>query len=486
MKIVLTTINARYYHSSFALRYLLANLNEFEKDAKLMEFGSDRSIEEIAENIISQKPEIIGFSCYIWNIEQILRVCEIIKSVKPEIFIIFGGPEVSYEFEEFLPYCDFLISGEGEYALYDIIKKLNNKEQPEKIYISKHICDVNQLKTPYHLYNDEDIKNKIIYVEASRGCPFSCEFCLSSLSKGVREFELEKFLSSMDMLIKKGVKHFKFIDRTFNIKIERVKKILAFFKERWTDGMMLHFEIFPDKISDKMLEEIKNFPKEGLHLEAGVQTFYKPSLDAISRTQNEEKTLKNLDYITSQTGALIHSDLVVGLPYGTIETFAIDFNKIMKSNPSELQIGILKRLRGAPIDRHSIECKMLYSKHPPYEIMQNKHLKYENLQDIKRFARYFDIFYNSGKFIQTMKILLTTRETSYDSFIDFSVYIWKNYQSTHKISINRQTQILYQYLKDKVPMIPLAETIYKDYLDARRTDGIEYIKDILKTTGEKF
>lgn len=486
-RFILATINAKYSHCAFGLRYLLANLKEFEKDTKLEEFSGDFSIYEIAEKIIAQKPQIVGFSCYIWNIEDIIKISNIIKSVAPEIVIIFGGPEVSYEYEEFLPHCDYLISGEGEIVLYELIKKISQNNPPdEKVIFGGKICDINELTTPYHLYTDEDIKNRLIYVEASRGCPFFCEFCLSSLSKGVREFDLDKFLSSMEILVQRGVKHFKFIDRTFNIKFARVKTILEFFKARWADDMMLHFEVFPDKLTDEMLEEIKNFPKGGLHLEAGVQSFYEPSLKAISRRQNEEKTLKNLDFITNSTGAIIHSDLVAGLPYSTIQTFAIDFDKIMQSNPEELQVGILKRLRGAPIDRHTIECEMIYSKIPPYEILQNKDMSYQDLQNIKRFARYFDVFYNSGKFVQTMKLLLNIKKTKYESFMDFTKYIWQKYQQTHKISINRQTQILFEYLSEYISEDILAKEIFSDYKNTSRKDNIEYIKTILIKIGEKF
>jgi hypothetical protein len=461
------------------LRCLKANLKEFENDADILEFSLDISVNEIAENIINQNPDFVGFGCYIWNIEQTLRVCEIIQNIMPKTIISLGGPEVSYEYDEFLPYCDYIICGEGELAFYNLIKAIDEKTPPKEKILNEKICDLSQIKMPYYLYNEEDIKNRVIYVEATRGCPFTCEFCLSALSKGVREFDLTLFLENMDMLIKKGVKHFKFIDRTFNIKYDRVKKILGFFKTRWKDGMILHFEVFPDKLNDKMLEEIKNFPKGGLHLEAGVQTFYEPSLKAISRVQNEEKTLKNLEFITNKTGAVIHSDLVAGLPYSTIETFAGDFDKIMRSNPQELQLGILKRLRGAPIDRHTTECKMLYSKHPPYEIMQTKYLSYKELQDIKRFARYFDIFYNSGKFSQTMLLLWETDASKFSAFMDFTNFIWESYSQTHKISIQRQTKILFDYLTQKMSRKRVAESLLKDYINNNRDDRIDYIKEHL-------
>src|SRR5574344_1957523 len=232
MKIVLATINARYSHTSFGLRYLKANLKEFEPTTQIMEFSGDSTISEIAEDILTQQPEFVGFGCYIWNIKEILEVAEIIRAISPQITIIFGGPEVSYEYDEFLPYCDYLIIGEGELALYEIVKN-----HPHNQILNMPICEINELKLPYYLYSDEDIKNRLIYVEATRGCPFTCEFCLSSLSKGVREFDLDKFLAEMQILINRGVWQFKFVDRTFNLKFNNIKRILDFFKANWHQGM---------------------------------------------------------------------------------------------------------------------------------------------------------------------------------------------------------------------------------------------------------
>lgn len=441
MKIILSTINARYSHTSFGLRYLKANLQEFEDQTEIMEFSGDSTVQEIAEEIINRKPDIVGFGCYIWNIENIIRITEIIRAVLPKTVIVLGGPEVSYEYDEFLPHCDYLICGEGEYALYHLVKSVKDGYPPKNKVLNEPICDLNTLKMPYYLYSDEDIKNRLIYVEATRGCPFTCEFCISSLSKGVREFDLDKFLTEMDILIKRGLRQFKFVDRTFNLKFERVQKILSFFKARWAEGMVLHFEIFPDKLSAVMLQEIKKFPTGGLHLEAGVQTFHEPALKALSRKQDEQKTLNNLRFICEQTGADIHADLVVGIPESTFKTFEQDFDKLFATHPAELQIGILKRLRGAPIKRHTEQYQMVYSKYPPYEVMQTRDMSYSELQQIKRLARYFDIFYNAGNFREETKKL-----TTFKDWLSFSNYIWTNYKQTHKISLKRQKEILEDYL----------------------------------------
>lgn len=479
MKIILATINARYSHTSFGLRYLQANLKEFEASSQIMEFSLDLSVQEIAEKIISEKPDVVGFGCYIWNIESILRISEIIRAILPKTVIILGGPEVSYENSEFLSHCDFLIEGEGELALYHLIKSYAENNLPETQIVKEPVCNLEQIKMPYYLYSDEDIKNRLIYVEASRGCPFSCEFCISSLSKGVREFALEDFLHEMEILILRGVRQFKFVDRTFNLKIDRIRKILNFFKLHWHEGMNLHFEIFPDKLSPEMLEEIKNFPAGGLHLEAGVQSFYEPALQAISRKQDEAKTLANLRFIREQTGADIHADLVAGIPNATLQTFAEDFDKLMAIRPQELQIGILKRLRGAPIKRHTEDYEMVYSKYPPYEIMQNKDMSYAELQQVKRLARYFDIYYNSGNFKNTMELLLNNHQSPFTVFNELSLYIWKNYAQTHKMSINRQTKILFDYLGSSYNIKEFASTMWADYKAQRRSDNINYIKEAL-------
>lgn len=440
MKIILATINARYSHTSFGLRYLKANLHEYEKDTEIIEYSQDAALTDIAEELISHKPDIIGFGCYIWNIESIVKICEIVRNILSDTIIVLGGPEVSYQNAEFLPYCNYIIEGEGELAWYHLVQAYQQKCLPISPILKEPICDLSQIRMPYYLYRDEDIKNRLIYVEATRGCPFTCEFCISSLSKGVREFDLDLFLSEMKKLIDRGLLQFKFVDRTFNLKLANIKKILNFFKENWHDGMHLHFEIFPDKLSPEMLEEIKNFPTGGLHLEAGVQSFYEPSLKAISRKQDETKTLANLRYIIEQTGAEIHADLVAGIPHSTFQTFETDFNKLYAIHPHELQIGILKKLRGAPIKRHDDEFAMIYSQYPPYEIMQNKDMSYEELQIIKHLARFFDLYYNSRRFPQIYTIL-----PDFKSWVDFSQYIWNNYRQTHKISLKRQQEILEDY-----------------------------------------
>ena len=286
----------------------------------------------------------------------------------------------------------------------------------------------------------------------------------------------------MKILLKRGVRTFKFVDRTFNLKKDRIKKLLDTFRDNWVEGTILHFEIFPDRLSDEILEMLKSFPDEALHLEAGVQTFTPKVLTAISRRQDEEKTLKNLKFLREQTGADIHADLVAGLPYETYETFKLSFDKLITAKPQNVQIGILKRLNGAPIIRHQESCAMVYSKYNPYEIMQTKDMSYKELQHIKRFARFFDLYYNHENFPKAIELLwLTNKDSKFDAFMDFSKWIWQTTNQTHKISLFRQLELLFDYLVLKgLDKKLIATELYSDFnLKKGRKGNISFITDNL-------
>ncbi|MBC7370161.1 MAG: cobalamin B12-binding domain-containing protein, partial [Bdellovibrionaceae bacterium] len=245
--IILGTLNSTYQHCSFGLRYLYANLQELQPRAEMIEWTIHATPRNIVEKILSFNPKIVGFGVYIWNTTETYEVVSILKKVAPEVVIVLGGPEVSYETET-QPICktaDYVIKGEADFLFYEFCKNILGGTKPEQKIISGALPDITKIKMPYDLYSDEDIKNRIVYVEVSRGCPYKCEYCLSSLDKVVRSFDLDKFLADMDALIAKGLRQFKFVDRTFNLSIQTSSKIMQFFLERIHLNLFLHFEMVP-------------------------------------------------------------------------------------------------------------------------------------------------------------------------------------------------------------------------------------------------
>jgi len=305
----------------------------------------------------------------------------------------------------------------------------------------------------------------LLYVETSRGCPFKCEFCLSSLDTRVREFPLAPFFDAMETLLGRGATQFKFLDRTFNLREERVLPILDFFHERLRPGMQVHFEVVPDRLWPRTLERMADFPPGVLRLEIGVQTFNEETLTAISRVQNMEKTLVTLRFLREHTGVLLHADLVLGLPYETWESIREGFDRLVTLRPPEIQVGILKRLKGTRIGRHSGPQKMVYSSVAPYEVLQTATLSFHQVQRLKRFARYFELYYNSGNFPASLELLWSKEGSAFEVFMAFSDYLWGTVGRTHSISLVRLAEHLYRYLIETcgVAQETATEAILADY-----------------------
>ncbi len=304
-QILLTTLNSRYMHTAFALRYLYANLAELNSQADIREFTIHERPIDIAEKILAMDPEIIGFSVYIWNVDQTGAVVELLKAIKPEIIIVVGGPEVSFNND--LPALgasvDYVITGPGEKSFCRLCRQLLSKKTLLNRVIAGETAALDALELPYQYYNDEDIRNRLIYVEASRGCPFKCEFCLSALDKTAKPFALDRFLAEMDLLLQRGARNFKFIDRTFNLKASSSVAILEFFLERMSDDLYLHFEVIPDQLPDPLKNALVKFPENSLQFEIGVQTFDENIQTLISRKQDNAKTRENLNWLRQNTGA---------------------------------------------------------------------------------------------------------------------------------------------------------------------------------------
>ena len=479
--IVLTTLNAKYIHAAFGLRYLLANLGDLRPSAALVEFDINQRPLDIAEMILAREPKIIGFGVYIWNVEQTTEVIAAIKRLRPEIKIILGGPEVSYETEgqPIVELADYVITGEADLKFAEVCGQLLSGQLPQKI-IAASVPDFSKIILPYDLYTDDDLAHRIIYVEASRGCPFTCEFCLSSLDIPVRQVPLPAFLGEMQKLLDRGVKQFKFVDRTFNLNIATSKTLLEFFLARHQPGHFYHFEMIPDRLPAELREVIAKFPPGTLQFEVGIQTFNPEVGTLISRRQNYDRLADNFNYLRRETGVHIHADLIVGLPGETLESFATGFDKLVALGPQEIQVGILKRLRGTPIVRHDSEWQMIYGANPPYEILQNKLLDFATMQRLRRFARYWDLTGNSGNFLEGTSLIW--RDTSpFHSFLRWSDWLHARVKRTDSIALMRLMELLFEFLTAELRLDAklVAETLWRDYKRGGRHDKPGFMKDFL-------
>ncbi|SFC33013.1 B12-binding domain-containing radical SAM protein [Pseudoalteromonas denitrificans] len=450
-KIVLATINAKYIHASLGLRYLYANLKELQNNCEIKEFVIQTRPIDIVEKILESKPTIVGFGVYIWNIIETTNVVSLLKVIAPEIKIVLGGPEVSYESEQqaIVESADYVLTGAAEVSFYNLCKDILNQAEPEqKILISKPV-ELKDLVLPYEYYSDEDLKNRLLYVEASRGCPFKCEFCLSSLDTASNPFELTLFLEQMEILYQRGARNFKFIDRTFNLNIKTTMQIMQFFLDKKNDELYLHFEVVPDHLPRKLKEVLTQFPEGSLQFEIGIQTFDQQVQTNISRKQNNPKSKENLIWLKEHTHAHIHADLIFGLPGETFESFGDSFNQLYDCNPHEIQLGILKRLKGSPIIRHTEAFDLRFNPLPPFNILSTDRVNFATMQLINRFARYWDMIGNSGRFKYVLPEIL--EDNPFDNFMALTNWLFEETGQTHQINLKRLYELLSQAVEALFP-----------------------------------
>lgn len=472
--IILSTLNARYSHASFGLRCLLANMQELQPQTTLLEFTIQDSTTDILAELLSHNPTIIGFGVYIWNVEPTTRLVRDLKQLRPSIRIVLGGPEVSYETtdQEIVRLADYVITGEADTAFRDLCRQLLAAAPPAERILHAALPPLHELQSPYALYSDEDIAHRVVYVEASRGCPFTCEFCLSALDIPVRTFPLEPFLAALQSLLDRGLRRFKFVDRTFNLNLRISTAILEFFLARITPDLFLHFELIPDRLPEPLREIIRRFPPGTLQFEIGIQTFNTTSGELISRRQDNAAAEHNLEWLRAETGVHVHADLIAGLPGEDAESFADGFDRLWRTKPQEIQVGILKRLRGTPILRHDQEWQMVWSQQPPWELLSNRLLSFEQLQQIRRFARYWDLIGNSGNFPGTLRLLLEQTPSPFREFLQFSEWLYAVEQRKHGIALIRIFERLFEFLTTHRTVTPqtAAEVLWTDYTRPGRRD----------------
>ncbi len=480
--IILSTLNAKYIHASLGLRYLLANMarhggEDLRATTVLHEFTSARPVADIVDALLAElgEPEpdarqIIGFGVYIWNVRQTTEVVRQLKTRRPALKIILGGPEVSHEWEgqEIVQLADHLITGWGDVSFPKLCRALRHGPQPLMKVIPGEQPDLAEIELPYAEFSADDLAHRLLYVEASRGCPFRCEFCLSALDKTAWAFAEDRFLAALETLYQRGARNFKFVDRTFNLKIDSSLRILQFFIDRLTPDLFLHFEVIPDHLPDRLKAMIARFPPGVLQFEVGIQSFNPDVQQRISRRQDNEKTCANLDWLVNHSHAHLHTDLIFGLPGETLASFAAGFDRLFALRPHEIQLGVLKRLRGTPIARHSAEHGMIYDDQPPYTIEQTGEVDAATVQRFIRLARYWDLVANSGRFPATLATLLAA-PSPFAAFLAFSDWLWQSTAKTSGLSPEMLLDRLFDYLSGVVGLD--AESVRKTLLADYQASG---------------
>jgi radical SAM superfamily enzyme YgiQ (UPF0313 family) len=471
--ILLTTLNAKYAHASFGLRYLMANLGPLQPRTKILEFDTSQRSTDIVEALLAENPLIVGLGIYIWNVTLATQVVLELKRIRPELTLVLGGPEVSHETElqRICAAADYVIAGEGDLAFAELCQKLLIGNRPLMKLIQPDPPDFFALRLPYDLYDDRDIAERVIYVEASRGCPFSCEFCLSSLDVPVRNAPLDHFLQAMQRLLDRGVKHFKFVDRTFNLNFNISRGILEFFLVRLRAGLFLHFEMIPDRLPDSLRGLICQFPPGALQFEVGIQSLNPEVCARISRRQDVARLIDNLNFLRNHSGVHVHADLIVGLPGETVESFGAGFDRLVALGPAEIQVGMLKRLRGTPIVRHDEAFAMIYSPEPPYEVLQTGAIDFPAMQKMRRFARFWDLIANSGNFVETAP-LIWLDASPFAQFLKFTDWLYVKTHRQHGISLRRLAELTFEFLAVELgqPAKTVAASLWRDYQRGGRSD----------------
>ncbi len=430
--ILVAAINARHSHASLGARCLLANLGELRPQAELAEFTIQQSASEIAEAIAARQPRILGLGVYIWNAARVAELLPLLRRLSPETKIVLGGPEITAA----TPSADVLIFGEGDLAFAALCRDLLAGRPTEPI-LRPPPPALAEIQLPYDEYTDEDLAHRLLYVESSRGCAMRCDYCVSANDESVRFFPLPALFAAFDKLLARGARQFKFCDRSFNLDVPRAVEILAFFRERLQrfPGLFLHFEMLPDRFPAELREALAAFPPRSLQLEIGLQSFNPAVLDTIHRPQNLERAAENLRFLRERTHAWLHTDLIAGLPGETPESFAAGFDRLFALGPHEIQLGILKKLPGAPLARHDDVFAMRYAPAPPYEVRATRDWPADQLVRTARAAHWWDAIVNSQRFIPAAPLIWQNAPSAFGAFLELADWLGARFPREHGVPL---------------------------------------------------
>ncbi|MGM0608382.1 MAG: DUF4080 domain-containing protein [Candidatus Muiribacteriota bacterium] len=462
MKILLSTLHSRYTQATLALPALYANLPG-NVEAEIAEYNINQSIDDILRDIKAEQYHIIGFSCYIWNLEQTLKLCGKLKAVNPELIIVLGGPEVSYNPEEILKlysFIDYIVSGEGEMVFKQFLLNLNsfeklkyikglNGQKKGEIFLNSPavVEDLNSINLPYKYLNLLEEK-KFYYFESSRGCPYKCSYCLSSLTGKVRFLDLDKVKENLLFLINQNLETIRFIDRTFNINEERAQNIMKFIIENKNPSQMFQLEIKGDLISKSFLTFINNLPENTFQFEIGIQSVSDKVLKTLERRESFNKLFENIQSICNRGNIHTHLDLIIGLPGETLESFKKAINISRKLNPDTLQANTLKVLRGSGLHINMEKEGLTASPFVPYEILRTKDMSFDEINQAEKVSKIINLFYNSALFKKTLQFI-DEKEDFYNLCFRLKEYFEKNSIKFHSLSQKKAFLVLKDFLREE-------------------------------------
>ncbi len=434
----IVALNSKYVHTLLSPYYLKENC-DYKDNITIIQSNINQDVELLYKLATKNNPKVIAFPCYIFNINCALQLTKLLKLNNPEIKIIFGGPEVSFEYEDMLNYCDYLITGEGEIAFNELVTDLINSNFTTTKKVYKGIpLEFYKLKSPYTEDYFNDVKGKIAYFEASRGCPYSCAYCMSG-SDGLRCFDLQKVYSELDKFKGRDIRVLKFVDRTFNANKTFAKQILKYIianKEEYS--FSFHFEIAADILDDEFIAIVNDSPKGLFQFEVGVQSFNEKTLEMVIRRTNLQNVVDNLIKLISTGKAHIHTDLIAGLPYEDYNNFVYGFNKLYNIKSQMLQLGFLKVLKGSRL-KSMLDSNYKYSSMPPYEIISTPYITEQELLKLKYAEEGCDKYYNSGIFTKTLDYFV--KENPYEFYLKLGKEIYNKH-----LSLFDRIEVLYKFL----------------------------------------
>lgn len=474
--IVLAAVNARYAHPSFGLRCLRAQLGDLRPRSAIREFDLHAAPGAAAAELAALRPRVLGLGLYVWNADPASALVREFRRRRPETAVVVGGPEARGEADdpEAARLADVVVRGEGESAFPALCASLLAGRRPAGRAIDAPAPDLAALAPPYGEYSDDDLAHRNVYVETSRGCPFACDYCLSSVDPGVREWPLERVLPAIGDLLDRGARRLKFVDRTFNADPDRAARVLAFLFDRLPPGAAAQFELAPFRLPPALRTAIARFPPGALRFEVGVQTFDPDVAARIRRPFPARERDETLDFLCRRSGAAVHADLIAGLPGEGMESFGAGFDRLLAFGPDEIQVGILKRLRGTAIGRHDDEWGQVYRAAPPYDVLETKCLSRDEVARLSHFGRHWEVYANRQRFPRALPLLWRASGRPFDAFLAFSDGLIERRDAVEGRPLDERAEDLLRYLVDVAgaDRAAAAEAVRSDWThDAPRRVG---------------